>query len=125
MKNSKANISLHIFIFSYFRYLSRGKRHTVCEQGLLFTSKARRGARESTKERGLLSRRASDTNSHLINPMNRAHFERLYINAVHAHKSDEDLASSSVQELQKLQKQVQKVREIELYYLALLYPTLE
>ncbi|CAF2816898.1 unnamed protein product [Rotaria sp. Silwood2] len=90
------------------RYLNRGKRHTVCEQGLLLNCKARRATREATKERGLSSRRASDTSSHLINGTTRAHLERLYSNAVNLKASDDDLAGSSLQELQKLQKQVQK-----------------
>jgi hypothetical protein len=96
--------------FSSSRYLNRGKRHTVCEQGLLLGGKARRSAtRESTKERSLTSRRASDTSSNFTNTTARAHLERLYNNAVNLKASDEDLTTSSLQELQKLQKQVQKV----------------
>ena len=94
------------------RYLNQGKRHTVCEQGLLLGGKARRvaGARESVKERGLASRRASDTSSNFINSSARAHLERLYHNAVNSKATDDDdLTASSLQELQKLQKQVQKV----------------
>ncbi len=103
------NSFFHSFIhFSYFRYLNRGKRHTVCEQGLLLGGKARRGNRESTKERSLSSRRASDTSSNFINNTARAHLERLYNNAVNLKTSDDDLTTSSLQELQKLQKQVQK-----------------
>ncbi|CAF0968300.1 unnamed protein product [Adineta steineri] len=90
------------------RYLNRGKRHTVCEQGLILGGKARRGNRESIKERSLSSRRASDTSSHFINSNTRAHFERLYNNAVNLKSSEDDLAASSLQELQKLQRQVQK-----------------
>ncbi|CAF0868718.1 unnamed protein product [Rotaria sordida] len=90
------------------RYLNRGKRHTVCEQGLLVNCKTRRATREATKERGLSSRRASDTSSNFINATTRAYFERLYNNAVNFKTSDDDLAGSSLQELQKLQKQVQK-----------------
>ncbi|CAF3634686.1 unnamed protein product [Rotaria sp. Silwood1] len=90
------------------RYLNRGKRHTVCEQGLVVNCKARRATREATKERGLSSRRASDTSFHPINGTTRAHLERLYSNAVNLKTSDDDLAESSLQELQKLQKQVQK-----------------
>ena len=86
-----------------------GKRHTVCEQGLLVANKARRGAtRESNKDRGPASRRASDTSFNLMNNTTRAHLERLYNNAVNLKTSDEDLTTSSLQELQKLQKQVQK-----------------
>lgn len=97
-----------------FRYLNQGKRHTVCEQGLLLGGKARRAAaaRESVKERGLASRRASDTGSSFINSSARAHLERLYHNAVNSKATDDDdLTTSSLQELQKLQKQVQKVHE--------------
>ncbi|CAM4746277.1 unnamed protein product [Rotaria magnacalcarata] len=91
------------------RYLNLGKRHTVCEQGLLLCGKARRGGtREPTKERGLLSRRASDTSSNFMNGTARAHLERLYNNAVDSKPSDDDLTASSLQELQKLKKQVQK-----------------
>ncbi|CAF5140177.1 unnamed protein product, partial [Rotaria socialis] len=39
----------------------------------------------------------------------RAHLERLYNNAVNSKPSDDDLTASSLQELQKLKKQVQKV----------------
>jgi hypothetical protein len=97
------------FFIHYFRYLSRGKRHTVCEPGLLLGGKARRGARESVKERSPSSRRASDTSSHFINSNTRAQFERLYNNAVNSKTTDDDSTASSLQELQKLQKQVQKV----------------
>ena len=89
--------------------MSSGKRHTVCEQGLVLGGKARRGNREPAKERSISSRRASDTASHLMNSNTRAHFERLYSNAVSSKPSEEDLTASSLQELQKLQKQVQKV----------------
>ena len=97
--------------FFYSRYLSRGKRHTVCEQGSLLGGKTRRGGggtREATKERGPSSRRASDTSSNFMNTTTRAHLERLYNNAVSSKMSDDDLTASSLQELQKLQKQVQK-----------------
>lgn len=88
------------------RYLNRGKRHTVCEQGLLQNCKTRRGGtREVTKERSVASRRASDTSSNFINSTARAHLERLYNNAVNFKASDDDLTTSSIQELQKLQKQ--------------------
>ncbi|UJR26685.1 hypothetical protein I4U23_008001 [Adineta vaga] len=90
------------------RYLNRGKRHTVCEQGLVHSGKARRGTRDPVKERSSSSRRASDTSSHFINSNTRAHFERLYNNAVNSKASEDDLTTSSLQELQKLQKQVQK-----------------
>ncbi|CAF3508699.1 unnamed protein product [Rotaria socialis] len=91
------------------RYLNLGKRHTVCEQGLLLGGKPRRGGtREPTKERGLSSRRASDTSSTFMNGTARAHLERLYNNAVNSKPSDDDLTASSLQELQKLKKQVQK-----------------
>ncbi len=101
-------ITSSLIDFSYFRYLNRGKRHTVCEPGLLLGGKARRGGtRESAKERGS-SRRASDT-PNFINSTTRAHLERLYNNAVNFKTSDDDLTTSSLQELQKLQKQVQKV----------------
>lgn len=104
------NIRQKELISSSYRYLNRGKRHTVCEQGTSVGNKARRsGARESNKERGPSSRRASDTSSNLINNTARAHLERLYNNAVNSKTSDEDLTTSSLQELQKLQKQVQKV----------------
>jgi hypothetical protein len=96
------------------RYLNQGKRHTFCEQGLLLGGKARRagGTRESVKERSLSSRRASDTSSSFINGSTRAHLERLYNNAVNLKPNDDDdLTASSLQELQKLQKQVQKVCE--------------
>ena len=89
--------------------MSSGKRHTVCEQGSVLGGKARRGNREPAKERSISSRRASDTASHLMNSNTRAHFERLYSNAVSSKPSEEDLTASSLQELQKLQKQVQKV----------------
>ncbi|CAF4970297.1 unnamed protein product, partial [Rotaria socialis] len=80
-------------------------RHTVCEQGLLLGGKPRRGGtREPTKERGLSSRRASDTSSTFMNGTARAHLERLYNNAVNSKPSDDDLTASSLQELQKLKK---------------------
>ena len=95
----------------------------MCEQGLLLGGKARRGGggggsggggatgtRESVKERSLASRRSSDTSSSFTNNSTRAHLERLFHNAVNAKASDDDLTASSLQELQKLQKQVQKVR---------------
>jgi hypothetical protein len=44
-----------------------------------------------------------------MNNTTRAHLERLYNNAVNLKTSDDDLTTSSLQELQKLQKQVQKV----------------
>jgi hypothetical protein len=44
-----------------------------------------------------------------MNTSARAHLERLYNNAVNLKTSDDDLTTSSLQELQKLQKQVQKV----------------
>ena len=94
----------------------------MCEQGTLLGGKARRsgggggsggggamGTRESVKERSLASRRASDTSSSVTNNSTRAHLERLFHNAVNAKASDDDLTASSLQELQKLQKQVQKV----------------
>nr|BAJ95121.1 predicted protein [Hordeum vulgare subsp. vulgare] len=90
------------------RYLSSGKRHTVCEQGLVLGGKARRGNREPVKERSISSRRASDTTSNFMNSNTRAHFERLYNNAVSSKPSEEDRTASSLQELQKLQKEVQK-----------------
>lgn len=46
-----------------------------------------------------------------MNNTTRAHLERLYYNAVNLKTSDEDLTTSSLQELQKLQKQVQKVND--------------
>ncbi|CAF4768421.1 unnamed protein product [Rotaria socialis] len=90
------------------RYLNRGKRHTVCEQGMLLGGKARRGARETAKDRGSLSRRASDTATNFINSSTKAHLECLYHNAVDAKLGDDDVTTSSLQELHKLQKQIQK-----------------
>ena len=92
------------------RYLNRGKRHSVCEQGLLLSGKARRSIREMTKDRGQLSRRASDTSSNIITSSQKTHLERLYHNAIGSKLShDDDVTTSSLQELQKLQKQIQKV----------------
>jgi hypothetical protein len=106
LKSQKKNKS-SLFLY---RYLNRGKRHTVCEQGLVLGGKARRGTRETAKDRGPLSRRASDTSSNLVNSSTKAHLERLYHNAVGAKLSDDDdVTTSSLQELHKLQKQVQKV----------------
>ena len=80
----------------------------MCEQGLSQNCKTRRGgAREVTKEqRSATSRRASDTSSNFMNSSTRAHLERLYNNAVNFKASDDDIPSSSIQELQKLKKQV-------------------
>ncbi|CAF1173024.1 unnamed protein product [Rotaria sp. Silwood1] len=91
------------------RYLNRGKRHTVCEQGLLLGGKTRRGIRETAKDRSSLSRRASDTSSNFINSSTKAHLEGLYHNAVDSklHR-DDDVTTSSLQELHQLQKQIQK-----------------
>jgi hypothetical protein len=103
----KLHISSNRFIS---RYLSRGKRHTVCEQALVLGGKARRGTREPPKDRGPLSRRSSDTSSNFINSTAKANLERLYHNAVTSKLSDDDdVTTSSLQELHKLQKQVQKV----------------
>ncbi|CAF1075592.1 unnamed protein product [Adineta steineri] len=94
---------------SLARYLNRGKRHTVCEQGSLLGGKARRGTRETAKECSPLSRRASDTSSNFINSSTKVHLERLYHNTVGLKISDDDdVTTSSLQELHKLQKQVQK-----------------
>ncbi|CAF1935183.1 unnamed protein product [Rotaria magnacalcarata] len=90
------------------RYLNRGKRHTVCEQGMLLGGKVRRGARETAKDRGSLSRRASDTTTNFINSSTKAHLEGLYHNAVDSKLGDDDVTTSSLQELHKLQKQIQK-----------------
>ncbi|CAF4354506.1 unnamed protein product [Rotaria sp. Silwood2] len=91
------------------RYLNRGKRHTVCEQGLLLGGKARRNARETAKDRSSLSRRASDTSSNFINSSTKAHLEGLYHNAVDSKLyHDDDVTTSSLQELHQLQKQIQK-----------------
>ncbi|CAF4157297.1 unnamed protein product, partial [Rotaria magnacalcarata] len=70
------------------RYLNRGKRHTVCEQGMLLGGKVRRGARETVKDRGSLSRRASDTTTNFINSSTKAHLEGLYHNAVDSKLGD-------------------------------------
>ncbi|CAF1010654.1 unnamed protein product [Rotaria sordida] len=91
------------------RYLNSGKRHTVCEQGSVLGGKARRSTRETTKDRGSLSRRASDTGSNLINSSTKAHLEGLYHNAVDSKSHhDDDVTTSSLQELHQLQKQIQK-----------------
>ncbi|CAF1031518.1 unnamed protein product [Adineta ricciae] len=91
------------------RYLNLGKRHTVCEQGLILGGKVRRSPREAVKDRSPLSRRASDTTSNLINSTTKVYLERLYHNAVGSKLSDDDdVTTSSLQELHKLQKQVQK-----------------
>ncbi len=72
--------------------------------------KARRGTRETGKDRGPLSRRSSDTTSNLINSSTKSNLERLYRNAVGSKFSDDDdVTTSSLQELHKLQKQLQKV----------------
>ncbi|CAF0816364.1 unnamed protein product [Didymodactylos carnosus] len=94
------------------RYLQRGKRHTVCDQTSFLTSKPRRG-RDSTKEiygERSFSRRASDTNPNPLTPSIKAHLEHLYNTAVgsQSNDGDEDVTTSSLQELQKLQRQVQK-----------------
>jgi len=102
----------------FYRYLNRGKRHTVCEPGLLLGGKARRGTRETGKDRGPLSRRSSDTTSNLINSSTKSNLERLYLNAVGSKFSDDDdVTTSSLQELQKLQKQLQKVCLKKIYFL--------
>lgn len=99
------------FCFHRSRYLNRGKRHTVCEQGLLLGGKARRGTRDNLKDRASFSRRSSDTGSIFLNSSNKAYLERLYSNAVTSKLSDDDdVTTSSLQELHQLQKQVQKVR---------------
>jgi hypothetical protein len=99
------------FIHLFYRYLKHGKRHTVCEQGLLLGGKARRSTRETAKDRSSLSRRSSDTSSNfIINSSTKANLERLYHTAVTSKLSDdEDVTTSSLQELHQLQKQVQKV----------------
>jgi hypothetical protein len=64
------------------------------------------------KDRGPLSRRSSDTISNFINSSAKANLERLYHNAVTSKLSDDDdVTTSSLQELHKLQKQVQKVNQ--------------
>lgn len=106
---SKFNLEDRL-IFHLSRYLNRGKRHTVCEQGLLLGGKARRGTRENLKDRASFSRRSSDTGSSFINSSTKAYLERLYSNAVTSKLSDDDdVTTSSLQELHQLQKQVQKV----------------
>lgn len=100
----------YLFVFILNRYLNRGKRYTVCEQGLLLGGKARRGNRETVKDRGSLSRRASDTTTNFINSSTKAHLEGLYHNAVDSKLyHDDDVTTSSLQELHKLQKQMQRV----------------
>ena len=106
----KCSGSLSYLCVRACRYLKSGKRHTVCEQGLLLGGKARRSPRETAKDRSPLSRRASDTSSNFINSATKVHLERLYHNAVGSRLSDDDdVTTSSLQELHKLQKQVQKV----------------
>jgi hypothetical protein len=96
--------------FVICRYLGSGKRHTVCEQGSSLIGKARRGTREPVKDRSPLSRRASDISSNLINNSARSNLEHLYNNAINLKTNeDEAVTTSSVQELQKLQKEVQNV----------------
>ncbi|CAF5227771.1 unnamed protein product, partial [Rotaria magnacalcarata] len=60
------------------------------------------------KDRGSLSRRASDTTTNFINSSTKAHLEGLYHNAVDSKLGDDDVTTSSLQELHKLQKQIQK-----------------
>ena len=77
---------------------------------MILGGKARRSPREAVKDRSPLSRRASDTSSNLINSTTKVFLERLYHNAVGSKLSDDDdVTTSSLQELHKLQKQVQKV----------------
>lgn len=83
----------------------------MCEQGLLLGGKARRNPRENLKDRASFSRRSSDTGSSFINSSTKAYLERLYSNAVTLKPTDDDdVTTSSLQELHKLQKQVQKVQ---------------
>lgn len=83
----------------------------MCEQGLLLGGKTRRNTRENLKDRPAFSRRSSDTGSSFINSSTKAYLERLYSNAVTLKPADEDdVTTSSLQELHKLQKQVQKVQ---------------
>ncbi|CAF0783102.1 unnamed protein product, partial [Didymodactylos carnosus] len=91
------------------RYLQHSKRHTVCDQTSFLAAKPRR-TRDSTKDiygERSFSRRASDTNPNSLTSSMRAHLERLYNTAVgsQSNDGDEDVTTSSLQELQKLQRQ--------------------
>ena len=91
------------------RYLNGGKRHTMCEQGVILSGRVRRSVREAGRERQPLSRRASDITSQLINGSARAHLERLYNNTICRPAEEDDLTTSSLQELHQLQRRLQKV----------------
>lgn len=100
------------FISFFKRYLTNGKRHTVCEQGSISNGKIRRS---SFKDRCPFARRASDTSSAMWNSSYQSHLERLYnqtmIQSVNQ-LDEENLTTSSLQELHQLQKQIQKVKKI-------------
>ena len=98
--------------FHSLRYLNYGKRHTVCEQGSISNGKMRR---PSFKDRCPFSRRASDTSSSMWNSSYQSHLERLYNQTMiqsSTQLDEENLTTSSLQELHQLQKQIQKVKLI-------------